>query len=188
MDRGAPAAVAAALLAALATGSCDRDTPPGAAREATSVPAAWAMAGPAAGDSTALLWTFRTEDCLSCMAVDYDVRRVQARFGPAVPLIAVHVGRREDSAIPRAYFRTRRLRVDRAVTVSPNEFRRLYPGVALPALALLRGRAIAWSTSSPAGRRAARVQLDTLVQRVREGRPPTSGGPGRPRLASGPGR
>lgn len=169
MDRSATAVVAAALLAAAGCGD-------GAARPAppplTSVPAAWTFAGPAAGDTTAILWAFRTEDCLSCMGVDYDVRRVQARFGPAVPLIALHVGSEGESAIPRAYFRTRRLRVDHTVTLAPGGFRELYPGVALPALFLLQGRRVAWST---AGTRSTRIQLDTLVQRLRQGLPPTDG-------------
>ena len=171
MDRGAAAVVAAAFLAAAGCGA-------GAARPAPPpafVPAAWALAGPAAGDTTAILWAFRTEDCLSCMAVDYDVRRVQARFGPAVPLIALHVGSKGESAIPRAYFRTRRVRVDRAVTLPPGEFRARYPGVVLPALYLLQGRRIAWSTASPPGTRVAPIQLDTLVRRLRQGLPPTAG-------------
>jgi hypothetical protein len=107
------------------------------------------------------------------MAVDYDVRRVQARFGPAVPLIALHVGSEGESAIPRAYFRTRRLRVDRTVTLAPGEFRERYPGIVLPTLHLLQGRRIAWSTAWAPGTRATRIQLDTLVRRLRQGLPPT---------------
>lgn len=131
------------------------------------VSAAWTASGPRAGDTTAVLWAFRTEDCLSCMGVDYDVRRVQARFGRSVPVIAIHVGSEEQSAIPRAYFRARRLRVDRTVTVAPGEFGERYPGTSLPALYLLQGRRIVWSTSSSGSTRATPVRLDSLVERLR---------------------
>lgn len=162
---------ATALLAATLAACGGTAVPRGEARLAT-VPAAWTAAGPAPGDSTAVLWAFRTEDCLSCMGVDYDVRRVQARFGAAVPLVALHVGHAEQAAIPRAYFRARRLRVDRTVTLPPGDFRARYGDAVLPALYLLQGRRVVWSTSPRPGQRVAGVQLDTLVQRVRAGQAP----------------
>jgi hypothetical protein len=167
VDRSAPAALTA-LLAAAALAGCGGAAPRGEVRLAL-VPAEWAASGPTRGDSTAVLWVFRTEDCLSCMAVDYDVRRVQARFGTAVPLIALHVGHPEQAAIPRAYFRARRLRVDRAVTLPPREFSARYPASPLPALYLLQGRRVVWSTAPRPGARAAPVRLDTLVERLRSG-------------------
>jgi len=168
MARSTPGRLTVALLAAATVAGC-RAAAPRDAADLTAVPAAWTVAGPGAGDTTSLLWAFRTEDCLSCMAVDYDVRRVQARFGPAVPIVALHVGSEGEAAVPEAYFRARRVRIDRTVRVSPGELRKRYPGAVLPALYLVRGRAVVWSTASRGG---SRILLDTLVARVREGGDP----------------
>lgn len=177
MVRSASARVAGALLAAAAAGSCKAGVV--SRPDSPVVPAAWTVAGPRAGDTTAILWAFRSEDCMSCLEVDYDLRRVQARFGSAVPLLAVHVGSVADSLVLIACLRTRRLRADRAVTVSPRAFREMYPEATLPGLYLLQGRRIAWSAASQGGAQTARVQLDTLVRRLRAGLEPTGGrGPG----------
>lgn len=175
MVRSAPARLAAMLLVAAADAGCSAGAASRPAADLSSVPVAWTAAGPHAEDSTAVLWVFRTEDCLSCVGVDYDIRRVQARFGRAVPLIAVHVGSDADSVISRACLRTRRVNVDHAVRVSPRAFLEMYPGAALPGLYLLRGRKVAWSAASATGVTPERVQLDTLVQRLRQGLAPASG-------------
>jgi hypothetical protein len=156
----------AAVAAVTAATACSR----GAGKTGTlaagqAIPADWAGTTAAAASPAALVWVFRTEDCLTCQSADYALRRVQARFGERVPFLAVHVGTLGDSTIPKAFFRARRLRVDRLVTVSPRDFARQHGEAVVPSFLLLSAGTIVWS-SARAGNPgvAGSIQLDTLVQ------------------------
>lgn len=98
-----------------------------------------------------IAWMFLTENCLSCDSFDYAVRRSQAAVPASVPLVAVHVGSRSAEQIPRSFFASRRVRVDRYVTVSSRDFRRLAGPSALPAIVLVKEGRIAWTSALPQG-------------------------------------
>lgn len=165
MARGTNPALA--LIVALAASAC---APPGEElRAGSTLPAEWlaaeAPSGSAAGE-TRLVWVFRTADCLSCQSFDYAVRRLQAAYGDSLPLVAVHVGEAARAQVPRSFFKARRVQVDRTVTLPPRRFEERYGGTALPALLVVRGNTVAWSSTLPAGVADA-VQLDSLVRHVR---------------------
>lgn len=130
------------------------------------VPAQWMAPGADTAGNASILWVFRTEDCLTCQNMDYPVRKVQSSFGPSVPLFAVHVGSEEQAAIPQSFFRTRRLRVEQSVNVPLRDFRNEFGDVALPALYVVKGRRILWSSVSDSAGPSGAVQLDTLVRRL----------------------
>ncbi len=165
MDRRAYPALA--LIVILATGACA--APAGELRAGGSVPAEWLVPDdkPAsAAGRTHLVWVFRTADCLSCQSFDYAVRRLQSTYGDSLPLVAVHVGEVSRAQVPQSFFRARRIRISRTITLSPRQFGRRYGDGGLPALLVVRGSTVAWSSALPAGVANA-TQLDSLVQRVR---------------------
>jgi hypothetical protein len=153
------------LLAAAACTSSNEEL-----RAGGTVPAEWLTAGGApavpAGQTT-LVWVFRTDDCLTCQSFDYAVRRLQATYGDSLPFVAVHVGDAARERVPRSFFRARRIQVARSVTLSPRRFRRSHRETGLPALLVVRGSTVAWSSALPAGVANA-GQLDSLVQDVKE--------------------
>lgn len=137
-----------ALLAAAVVAAC---APSGEELVATRpFPAVWQPQGDT-GSVPFMAWLFRTEDCLSCDSFDYAVRRSQASLPLAVPLVAVHVGSVGDEQVPRSFFAARRIRVDRHLTVTPREFRRMAGASALPAVVLVKEGRIAWTSSVPQG-------------------------------------
>ncbi|HEX8391924.1 MAG TPA: hypothetical protein VF665_06130 [Longimicrobium sp.] len=110
----------------------------------STIPAVWRDSTSAGGGPT-LFWVFRTNDCLTCQNLDYQVRRVQRRFGGRLHFVAVHVGSPRDESIPRAYLRERRVRAELR-TVSSAEMRRVLPDGAIPAIYLADGALIRWHT------------------------------------------
>ena len=165
MGRRAPSTLA--LLILLAAGACASSAEE--LRAGGTVPAEWLTAGGAPAmpaRQTTLVWVFRTDDCLSCQSFDYAVRRLQATYGDSVPFVAVHVGDAAREQVPRSFFRARRIQVARSVTLSPRRFSRSYRETGLPALLVVRGSTVAWSSSLPSGVASA-AQLDSLVQEVR---------------------
>lgn len=167
---------ALALIIVLAASAC---APPGEElRAGSTLPPEWLAAGDAAGSAakeTRLVWVFRTADCLSCQSFDYAVRRLQAVYGDSLSLVAVHVGETARAQVPRSFFRARRIQVDRTVTLSPRQFEGRYGNTALPALLVVRGSTVAWSSTLPAGVANA-AQLDSLVRQVRRHVPGSDGG------------
>lgn len=153
MERRTPALVALALLAAAACGGDPARLEPG-----EPVPAAWGTDG-----RPAIVWVFRTEDCLSCQALDYSLRRLQRTRGADVSLVAVHVGRESDSGIAAAFFASRRLALAARTDVSPRRFRRAYGEVTMPVLLLVRGDTIAWSSAAPGEPRLTPARIDSLL-------------------------
>ena len=158
---------ALALIVILATGACT--APAGELRAGGSVPAEWLATGTRSGSAvgpTQLVWVFRTADCLSCQAFDYAVRRLQATYDDSLPLVAVPVGQTSRDQVPRSFFRARRIRISRTITLSPRQFSRRYGDSGLPALLVVRGSTVVWSSALPAGVANA-TQLDSLIQHVR---------------------
>jgi len=111
---------------------------------------------------TAVIWVFRTEDCLTCQAFDYSLRRLQRAHAGEVALVAVHVGHRRDAEIPRAFFASRRLELAATAEIPPRRFRRRYGDAPLPALLLARGDTIVWSSASPGQPRLTLAGIDSL--------------------------
>lgn len=164
MGRGVPALTALLLLAACGGAA------PARAVLATGAPAPseWAVPAWSPAPRTYVVWVVRTEDCLTCQEVDYALRRVQARFGGDVPLLVVHVGRARSETIPREFLRSRR--VDAAfLTLSPGAFARRFGDPVVPALHVVDGGVIAWSSADLRSRGALRVPLDSLVAGFRRG-------------------
>ncbi len=124
------------------------------------VPAAW-RTGPS-DPRPSVIWVFRTEDCLSCEALDYSLRRLQRAHAGTVALVAVHVGAPEHASIAQAFFASRRLALDRMGEISPREFRGRYGDLTLPLLLLARGDTIIWSSASPGQPRLTVEGIDSL--------------------------
>lgn len=159
-------AVALGLLAA-----CGGE--PAALTPGAPVPAGWQARG--APGRPAVVWVFRTEDCLSCQSLDYSLRRLQRTRGDRVSLVAVHVGRTADAGIPAAFFASRRVRTSAAIDVTPRRFRRQFGDVTLPALLLVRGDTIVWSSTAPGQPRLTLARIDSLFASTLAG----VAGPGR---------
>jgi hypothetical protein len=106
----------AALILALAAAGCAGE-PPVPLTAGAAVPAEWRARD--AADRPSVIWIFRTEDCLTCQALDYSLRRLQRAHAGEVALVAVHVGHAEHAEIPRAFFANRRLRLDGAAEMTP---------------------------------------------------------------------
>lgn len=154
MERRARAAVLMLLAAIACSAPVDALTP------GESLPAEWRPAG--SGANLSVVWIFRTDDCLSCQAMDYSLRRLQGAYGRRVALVAVHVGREADAGIPAAFFASRRLQTAAAVDVSPRTLRRVYGDVSLPVLLLVRGDTIAWSSVTPGEPRLTPERIDSV--------------------------
>lgn len=150
------AKVAALAVALTVTASCSRERPGAALLPGEEVPPAW-LPRDAAAAPLVLYWTFRTEDCLACMKVDRSLRRVQAKYGESVPVVAVHVGGEPESEVARAFLSSARVRA-RLLTVSPGDFHERYPGAGIPSLLLARAGKIVWSSAAPAGPEGIRPQ------------------------------
>ncbi|HLM68795.1 MAG TPA: hypothetical protein VK358_14745 [Longimicrobium sp.] len=166
MDRWANPALALVIL--LGTAACATPAEE-ELRAGTTLPSGWFAepAAPAGADAqTRLVWVFRTADCLSCQSFDYAVRRLQSTYGDSLPFVAVHVGDAEREQVPRSFFRARRIQVARTLTLPPRQFSRRYRDTGLPALLVVRGSTVAWSSSLPAGVADA-AQMDSLIQDVR---------------------
>lgn len=162
MERAAVAGLVALIVAAAA---CGGDPPPGSvARGALApgevLPAAWRTL-PGSG-TDAVVWVFRTDDCLTCQAMDYSLRRLQRTYGNRVALVAVHVGSEADASIPAAFFASRRLTTTAAMNIAPRDFRRVYGDVTLPVLLLAKGDTIAWSSVAPGEPRLTPARIDSV--------------------------
>ena len=164
----------AAVLLLTAAGCAPDDVVP--LRVGTEVPATWRPEG-GARPEVYLVWIARTRDCLSCQEIDFDLRRVQARFHGTVPLVALHVGAAEDEGVPRAFLRTRRVEAQ-VRTVSPRAFRRLHGDAVVPSLHLVRDGRIAWTSALRPRPGDGPVRLDTLVARARGADPSLTPPPG----------
>lgn len=132
-----------------------------------TVPAEWIARPGAFAQSTTLVWLFRTDDCLTCQSFDYAVRRLQAIYGDSVPFVAVHIGDASREQVPRSFFRSRRISVARLITVPPRSFRRSDREGKLPALLVVHGRRVVWTSTLPQGVATA-AQVDSIVRSVRE--------------------
>lgn len=163
MERPAAGLVVALIAAAAAAcgGEAADALPPGALTPGEALPSAWRPL-PASGGTSSVVWIFRTDDCLSCQAMDYSLRRLQAAYGGRVALVAVHVGRGEDASIPAAFFAGKRLETAAAVDVSPRAFRRAFGDVTLPVLLLARGDTVAWSSVAPGEPRLTAARIDSV--------------------------
>jgi hypothetical protein len=164
MERRTRAALVGLLALATACGGGD----PARLHTGAAVPAEW-RAGARDGRPS-VIWVFRTEDCLTCQALDYSLRRLQRSHAVDVSLVAVHVGRREHAGIPRAFFASRRLVPAAAVDVSPRAFRRRYGDATLPVLLLARGDSILWSSANPGQRRLSLEGIDSVFSTYLAGR------------------
>lgn len=142
MDARTPAV---ALLAVVLGCGAEQEPPASISRLApeTVIPARWHPSPAASRSPVFILWVFRTEDCLSCQALDYEFRRVQRTYGRSIPVVAVHVGRVEDERVAETFLSTRRVRAE-LVTVAPSRYRRMF-GDLLPSVHVVRGGRIAWS-------------------------------------------
>lgn len=181
MDRSTARRLSAALAAVLLAG-CGADPPAQMLSTGDAVPEAWLVApGIDLRQGTNVLWVFRSEDCLGCPDVDYPLRRVQARFGEEVPFVAVHVGGRHRDTLAASFFRQRRVAVRRALTIDPRDFRREFGDPPLPALYVIRGGKVRWTSGGQGTESYRTVQLDTLVMGVLIADP--DGGDGAPRAA-----
>ncbi|MBW3570188.1 MAG: hypothetical protein KY467_03705 [Gemmatimonadetes bacterium] len=128
-----------------------------------ALPAEWKPADVDSG--VALLWVFRTRDCLSCEEVDEHLRRVQREFGASVAIVAVHVGNARDATVPRSFFASRRVALARQVRHTPREFRRTFGDVTLPAVLVASGSRIVWSSAGPASSALTPHRLDGVLRR-----------------------
>jgi hypothetical protein len=162
-------AVAAGLLFALVAANCSEEKREGyALLPGNPVPASWFPPASDTTPSTFVVWLFRTEDCLSCQSMDYPLRRVQANFGAAVPLVAVHIGSPADSTIPRALFLDKRLRAHH-LTITPQEYERNFLDPVAPSVYVVRDGRIVWSSSAQSSTGIRPVQLDSVVRTLRGG-------------------
>jgi hypothetical protein len=99
-------------------------------------PAFWA----APPGQVVLGWTFRGTDLLRCESEADELRRVQARWGGRIRVVAVAVG--VDGTIAASFFRSERLRGDLRV-LDEREYRRRFGDAPLPRLYLVReGRVV----------------------------------------------
>jgi len=131
-----------------------------------SIPENWIPGTTREVPGTFFVWLFRTEDCLTCQVMDYQMRRVQAQFGEAIPLVAVHVGVEADSTVPQAFFARTRLRVSRQVMITPREYERNFTKAEVPSIYLVHNGRIAWSSSDRSNAQKGTVRLDTLLRIV----------------------
>lgn len=154
MERRPLAAVLTLLVAAACSGEPARLLP------GEPLPSDWSA--DRTSGRAAVVWVFRTKDCLSCQALDYSLRRLQRTYNDRVALVAVHVGRDADAGVPAAFFASRRLHTAVAVDVSPRRFRRRYGDVTLPVLLLARGDTIAWSSAGPGEPRLTMPRIDSI--------------------------
>jgi hypothetical protein len=168
MGRGAFAAVTSLAMAAVVSGSCGgertRDLAAGMA-----LPAEWLSAGndarvPVAG--AGVVWVFRTADCLSCQSIDYVVRRLTAAHGDSLRVLAIHIGDEAGRSVVDRFITSRRVALDALTTVSPREFSRHFRSTALPALLVVQGDRVEWSSAIPQGV-AELTQIDSVVRAVR---------------------
>lgn len=167
MGRGAFAAVASLVLAAMAGASCSDRRPDLAA--GMTLPPAWLADGshaqaPAAG--TGVVWVFRTADCLSCQSIDYVVRRLSAAHGDSLRVLAIHIGDQAGRSVVDRFIAGRRVGLDGLITISPREFSRHFRSTALPALLVVGGDRVEWSSAIPQGV-AELAQIDSVVRAVR---------------------
>lgn len=165
MDRSPAARLIAALATALLGAGCASDPPARVLAPGDPLPEAWLVApGADLREGTAVVWVFRSEDCLSCPDVDYPLRRLQARHGTEIPFVAVHVGGRHRESLAASFFRERRVAVRRAVTLDPRDFRREFGDPPLPALYVVEGGKVRWTSAGQGTGSYRTMQLDTLVQ------------------------
>lgn len=160
---GARSLAAAVAAAALVLASCGDAAPRRTLGAGDAVPAAW-MPEQAAGSGSALVWVFKTQDCLTCEAFDFTLRRLQRTYGRAVPLGTVHVGHAEHASIPRDFFTSRRVEVAAETRISPRDFQREYGEVTLPALLAVRDGRIVWSSAVAGPAPLTEARLDTLLR------------------------
>ena len=130
-----------------------------------SIPSEWLMERDSIPEM-AVIWQFRTRDCLSCTFADDQVRRVQARFDGAIPFIAVQVGAPADSTVARGFFAARRLS-PRLITISPKEHANRFGGANLPNLTVVHSGKVVWTTADQKSMTTEDVSLDSLIQLLR---------------------
>jgi hypothetical protein len=159
MDHRALLTLTIVALSLGALPACIRPGPASTLIVGDTVPSEWID-----GTGTqALLWTFRTRDCLSCDELDRGIRRIQMEHGPTIPLLALHVGVPADSTIPRAFFRSRRVQVTSLRHIGEKSFQRRYPEAILPTLYLVRRGRVVWMSSSQGTYDAATPSLDSIL-------------------------
>ena len=113
-----------------------------------------------------MVWVFRTADCLSCQSIDYVVRRLNAAHGDSLRVLAIHIGDQAGRSVVDRFVTTRRVALDGLVTISPREFSRHFRSTALPALLVVGGDRVEWSSAIPRGV-AGLAQIDSVVRAVR---------------------
>jgi hypothetical protein len=170
MGYRSPAKLIVLLTAAWLPGCSPDAGEAGAIRAGEPVPREWLpLPGGDAGTvspGTALVWVFRTRDCMTCQSFDYTIRRLQAIYRDSVPFAAAHVGTEPEASVPEAFFTSRRIKVSRSSRHSPREFDRRFPGAALPALLVVREGHIVWSSVLPQGISTSE-QVDSIIRAAR---------------------
>lgn len=166
MGSRASAAVASLLIALLVSASCSDDRPELVAGAA--LPDEW-LSSPGRAvhpiDGAAVVWVFRTSDCLSCQSIDYIVRRLYAAHGDSLPISAVHVGDPAGRALVDRFLTSRRVALNAVVTVPPREFAARFTPTALPVLLVVDDGVVGWSSAVPQGV-AQLAQIDSVVAAV----------------------
>jgi len=152
-------AFAALVLLTFCTGCSDGPAEQQSLAQGATVPAEWLP--PTRVEGPGIIWIFRTDDCLTCQSIDYSLRRLQRTYRD-VSLSTVHVGRREDAGIPKAFFANRRISVNSGVDLSPRQFRKQYGDVTLPVLLIRDGVKITWSSAGASRPALTRAIIDSL--------------------------
>lgn len=166
MGRRASAAVASLFIAVLVSAACSETRPElvtGAA-----LPAEWLPSPDKVDRSShrpAIVWVFRTSDCLSCQSIDYIVRRLYAAHGDSLPIMAVHVGDEAGRVLVDRFLTSRRVALDAVVTVPPREFAARFAATALPVLLVVDDGVVRWSSAVPQGV-SQLAQIDSVVGEV----------------------
>lgn len=165
-------ALTALLLSWGASGACGGSEPPPAPlRAGSAAPQEWTGARREHAARTYLVWVVRTEDCFTCQEVDYEFRRVQARWGSDVPLRVLHVGSARSESVPRAFLASRRIQASYQ-TVSPRAFERRFGNSVVPAIHLVNNGTIVWSSADLRKPGPTRLSLDSLVSLQRSAAKP----------------
>lgn len=168
-------AFAALALLALCTGCSDAPGEQQSLAQGATIPAEWLP--PSRVEGPGIIWVFRTDDCLTCQSLDYSLRRLQRTYHH-VSLSTVHVGRREDAGIPKAFFANRRISVNSGVDLSPRQFRKEYGDVTLPVLLIRDGARITWSSAGASQPALTRAVIDSLFKvHIAAATLPTAAGP-----------
>jgi hypothetical protein len=160
MDRRSIAIIIASLCS---LASCTPDAAPHASVQVGDrLPMEWRSGSNAGSAAPVLVWVFRTDDCLTCQQLDYEVRRAQRRYGERLSVTAVHVGSERARKIPEAFLAERRVRAS-LITISPARSRVIVSDSMLPAVYLADRDVVLWSRSLRTGWKTLEAELDSAL-------------------------